>query len=132
MYKTSRTGLAAYNQVACLESDKVKQIGLLYEGAIKFLQLAANDIETQDLASKAEHTKRALDIITYLQSILDFDHGGEAAQFLDNFYHSIIRLVIAASFKLDASIMRHAADLMSPVCEAWFITAKANVAGAGL
>jgi len=132
MIKTSRLGLAAYNQVASLESDKVKQIGLLYEGAIKFLQLAANDIETKDLVAKAEHTKRALDVISYLQSILDFERGGEVAKSLDNFYSSITRLIINGSFKLDASIMRQAAELMTPVCEAWFINAKANVAGTNL
>ncbi|MFY9227560.1 MAG: flagellar export chaperone FliS [Blastocatellia bacterium] len=132
MIKTSRLGLAAYNQVASLESDKVKQIGLLYEGAIKFLQLAANDIETKDLVAKAEHTKRALDIISYLQSILDFERGGEVAKSLDNFYSSITRLIISGSFKLDASIMRQSAELMTPVCEAWFINAKANVAGTSL
>ena len=126
MYKPAISGLAAYNQVANLESDKVKQVGLLYEGAIKFLNLAANDIETKDIASKADHTKRALDIISYLQSILDFERGGEVAQTLDAFYNSIVKLVLVGSFNLDAKIMRRAAELMTPVSESWFINSRAT------
>lgn len=131
MYNNSRARLAAYNQVASLEVDKVKQIGLLYEGTIKFLQLAAIDIEINDLIAKAEHTKRALDIISYLQSILDFDRGGEVAQTLDVFYRSIAKLVVTASFSLDPKSMRRAAELMLPVCEAWFLNAKTAKVAAG-
>lgn len=119
-------GLSMYNRVASLETDPIQQIVMLYNGAIKFLHLAAADIEASDLVAKAEHSSRAMDIIHYLQSILDFERGAEVARVLDTLYTSVTALTLNASMKLDARMMRRAADLLAPVCEAWAINANAS------
>jgi flagellar protein FliS len=105
--------------MANTESNPLKQIVLLYDGAIKFLNLTADDIEKKDFIAKAEHSNRALDIIGYLQSILDFNKGGEVAASLDNLYRSITVLILRASAELDAGLMRRAAGLLAPVRDAW-------------
>jgi flagellar secretion chaperone FliS len=119
--------LATYNQVANMETNPLQQIVMLYDGAIKFLRLAAADIEAQDLAAKADHTARALDIVQYLQSILDFERGQDVAPVLDTLYSSVTALILKSSRTLDAVLMRHAADLLVPVGEAWAINAKAGL-----
>lgn len=111
--------LASYGRIANTESNPLKQIVMLYDGAIKFLNLTATDIENSDFVAKAEHSNRALDIINYLQSILDFQKGGNVAQSLDSLYRSINVLVLRASAELDAALMRRAADLLVPVRDAW-------------
>jgi flagellar secretion chaperone FliS len=111
--------LAAYGAVANAETNPLQQIILLYDGAIKFLRLAATDIETGDLIAKAEHSNRALDIISYLQSILDFEKGGEVAANLDVFYITLTVQVLNASTKLDSRKMQQAAETLLPVREAW-------------
>lgn len=111
--------LAAYGAVANAETNPLQQIILLYDGAIKFLRLAAADIVAGDLVAKAEHTNRALDIITYLQSILDFERGGDVAPQLDTFYASLMVQVLRASAALDSNKMKHAAELLLPVRDAW-------------
>lgn len=111
--------IASYGKIANTESNPLKQIVMLYDGAMKFLNLTADDIEKNDLVAKAEHSQRALDIINYLQSILDFEKGGNVAQSLDNLYRSIAVLILRASAELDASLMRRAADLLAPVRDAW-------------
>lgn len=111
--------LAAYGKVANAQTDPLQQIILLYDGTIKFLRLAAADIEANDLAAKAEHTNRALDIISYLQSILDFEKGGEVAPALDALYASLMRQVLSASATLDGDKMKQAAESLIPVREAW-------------
>jgi flagellar protein FliS len=108
-----------------METNPIQQIVMLYNGAIKFLRLAAADIETGDIAAKAEHSARALDIINYLQSILDFERGQEVARVLDSLYTGVSALTLKASMTLDAAMMRRAADLLAPVCEAWAINANA-------
>lgn len=118
--------LSNYSKMATTESDPIKQLVLLYDGAIKFLNLSATDIENKDLEAKAEHSNRALDIIFYLQSILDFERGGNVAQSLDNLYQSITVLVLRASRELDAKLMIRAADLLVPVRDAWQINAQKN------
>lgn len=119
--------IASYGKIANTESNPLKQIVMLYDGAIKFLNLTAADIEKSDFVAKAEHSQRALDIINYLQSILDFEKGGSVAQSLDNLYRSITVLVLRASAELDVSLMRRAADLLAPVRDAWETNANNSV-----
>ncbi len=97
---------------------------MLYEGAINFLHLTADDIEKEDYIAKAEHSNRALDIINYLQSILDFEKGGDVAVSLDRLYRSINVLMLRASAELDADLMRKAAQLLAPVRDAWETNAR--------
>lgn len=123
MYKKPNA-LASYGRIANSESNPLKQIVMLYEGAIKFLNQTAADIEAEDLIAKAEHSRRALEIIFYLQSILDFEKGGSVAVSLDNFYRSITVLLLRASQELDADLMRRAADLFIPVRDAWATNAQ--------
>lgn len=117
--------LAAYGRGANTENNPLQQIVLLYDGAIKFARLAAADIEAKDIATKAEHTNRALDIVAYLQSILDFERGGEVAPVLDALYASVMATIFSASATLDSALMRHAADLLAPVRDSWASHAQA-------
>lgn len=120
--------LSAYGKIAGAEANPLTQIVMLYDGAIKFLHKTANDIESGDIEAKAEHSNRALDIINYLQSILDYERGGDAAPVLDHLYRSITVLVLKASANLDAAMMRQAAELLMPVRDAWETNAKSNTA----
>lgn len=122
-------GIARYGRIASTETDPLRQIVLLYDGAIKFLNLTAADIEGGDMEQKAEHSRRALEIISYLQSILDFDRGGEVASSLDRLYRSVTVLVLKGSAALDAAQMRKAADVLVPVRDAWRVNASAAVPG---
>lgn len=118
MYPNSNA-VKSYGKVANGEQDPLKQIVLLYDGAIKFLNLTAEAIEKEDITGKAENSTRALDIIAYLQSILDFEQGGEVAQALDNLYASTTVLILRASAELDPDLMRQSATLLKPVRDAW-------------
>lgn len=117
--RSNNGALASYSKVANAETNPLQQIVMLYDGAIKFLRLSATDIEKGDLAAKAEHTNRALDIVNYLRSILDFEHGGDVAPTLDALYGSISMMVLRGSMALDAAALNKAADLLLPVRDSW-------------
>lgn len=125
MYTRSK-GLSSYGKIANTESDPLMQIVMLYDGAIKFLNLTAADIEANNLVDKAEHSNRALDIINYLQTILNFERGGDSAVILDRFYRSITVLILRGSVELDAALFRRAAELIAPVRDSWETNAKNN------
>jgi hypothetical protein len=75
--------LYTYQQVASTSSSPLEQIVMLYDGAIKFLMQAAEDIKKKDILAKAEHIDRALAIVNYLRDILDNEarrRGGRAAR----------------------------------------------------
>ena len=116
--------LASYGRIANIETNPLQQVVMLYDGAIKFLNLTAQDMENKDLVAKAEHSNRALDIIHYLQSILDFERGGSVAVSLDKLYRSITVLILRASSELDPKLMRQAANLLTPVRDAWATNAN--------
>lgn len=115
--------IASYGRIANTESDPIRQIVMLYDGAIKFLNLTAADIEANDLVAKAEHSSRAIDIIGYLQSVLDFEKGHEVAVSLDQLYRSVSLMILRASAKADADMMRQVVKLLAPVRDAWEINA---------
>jgi flagellar protein FliS len=129
MYRRTN-GLANYGKIANTETNPLKQIVMLYDGAIKFLNMTADDIENQDLVQKAEHSNRALDILNYLQSILDFERGGDVAVALDNLYRRTTVVILRASAELDAPLMRRAADFLAPVRDAWETNAQNAIAPA--
>jgi len=111
--------LASYGKIANTETDPIRQVVMLFDGAIKFLNLTAADIEALDFAAKAEHSTRALEIIGYLQSILDFETGREVAVSLDRLYRSVTSMILRASGKPDADLMRQVVKLLVPVRDAW-------------
>ena len=114
-----KSGLSSYGRIANTESDPLKQIVMLYDGAIKFLSIAAADIEAKDFESKGQNTGRALDIINYLQSILDLEKGGSVGRSLDELYTGVRTLVLRATIAPDAALMRSAAEALRPVRDAW-------------
>jgi flagellar protein FliS len=122
--------LSSYGRVANGEKDPLQQIVLLYDGAIKFLRLAAANIESKEIPQKAEHVNRALDILNYLQGILDFERGGAVAHTLDKLYTLVSMKVLRASAVLDATAMRAAAELLAPVRDSWIVVAGAAVPSA--
>lgn len=119
-----QNALASYGKVANAETDPLRQIVMLYDGAVKFIRLTAADIASGDLVAKAEHSNRVLDIIGYLQSILDFERGAEAAAVLDNLYTQVTVQVLRASAALDAEAMLRTADLLLPVRDSWETAAR--------
>lgn len=112
-------GIASYGKIANTETNPIKQIVMLYDGAIRFLNAAATDIENGDFASKAYNSNRALDIVSYLQSILDLDNGGEVGRSLDDLYSRVRIMIFKASAGPDAELMRKTAEVLRPVRDAW-------------
>lgn len=65
---------------------KTRQVVMLYDGAIRFLQQAKVAMETKDINERYTKLVKADEIIVGLQSCLDFDSGGSTAQVLFDFY----------------------------------------------
>mgnify|MGYP003455265501 CR=1 FL=1 len=119
-------GIKSYGKIANFETDPIKQVVMLYDGAIRFLHDAAADIEAGDFAAKGEHSNRALDIINYLQSVLDLDAGGDVGTSLDELYTRVRILILKASVAADADLMRTAAEALRPVRDAWETNAQSR------
>ncbi len=68
---------------------KTRQVVMLYDGAIRFLNQAKEAIEKGDIEQRYNKLTRVTDIISGLQSCLDYEAGQETAKLLNGFYTSI-------------------------------------------
>ncbi len=78
----------AYNR-ASHTVNKTRQVVMLYDGAIRFMQQAAEAMERKDYETRYNKLTRVADIIIGLQACLDFEAGGDSAKMLYDFYASI-------------------------------------------
>jgi flagellar protein FliS len=68
---------------------KTRQIVLLYDGLIRFVVQAKTAIEEKRIEDRFNLLIKASEVISGLQSCLDFEKGGDIAKVLYNFYASI-------------------------------------------
>ena len=68
---------------------KTKQVVMLYDGVIRFLQQAKEAISEKRIEDRYNLLIKASAIISGLQSCLDFEKGGDIAKVLYNFYVNI-------------------------------------------
>lgn len=68
---------------------KTKQIVILYDGVIRFLQHAREAMRENRIEDRYRMLTRASEVIMGLQGCLDFENGGNIAKVLYSFYSSI-------------------------------------------
>ena len=69
--------------------SKTRQVVMLYDGMIRFLQQAAEAMEKKEYELRYNKLMRVSDIIVGLQACLDFTAGGNSANVLYDFYSKI-------------------------------------------
>ena len=112
-------GIGAYQQVAIGTQSKGRLIVMLYEGAIKFLKLAIQELEAQNHVAKGQHINRAQDIINELNAVLDMEAGGEIAQNLRKLYLFANRRLSEANAKRDPQMIREVVTLLEELNQSW-------------
>jgi flagellar protein FliS len=68
---------------------RTRQIVLLYDGVIRFVQQAKEAITEKRIEDRYHLLIKASEVIGGLQGCLDFDNGGTIARILYNYYASI-------------------------------------------
>lgn len=75
--------------------SKTRQVVMLYEGAIRFLQQAKEAIEHNEPQIRFEKLTRASDIVLALQSALDMSGDSAVGEHLYQFYASLDAQIIS-------------------------------------
>jgi flagellar protein FliS len=73
----------------------IRQIVMLYDGAIRYLQQAKIAMEGRNIEDRFKLLTKASNILFGLQSHLDFERGGSIAPMLYNFYASMDMRIFA-------------------------------------
>jgi flagellar protein FliS len=86
MSVNQRQGTHKAYQRASHTVSKTRQVVMLYDGAIRFLQQAREHMIAGEIEARYHKLVRVGEIVMALQSCLDFEQGGEPAKVLYDFY----------------------------------------------
>lgn len=112
-------GVTTYQNTAVTTQSKGRLIVMLYEGAIKFMKLALNDLEAGRYEAKGRYISRAQGIINELNAVLNVDAGGEIAANLRRLYCFMNTRLSQANSKRDPKMVREVISLMEELNQGW-------------
>ena len=93
---------------------------MLYEGAIKAIQLGKLHMESGDIAAKGAAISKAISIIDEgLRVSLDKEQGGELAGNLEALYFYMIGQLFEANLHNRADLLEHVLGLLVDLKDAW-------------
>lgn len=108
---------AAYGNSKILTASPAELTLMLYEGAIKFANLAIMAMEKNDIQKTNLNIIKTERIITELRGTLDFKYP--IASEFDKIYDYIYRRLIDANIKKDKAILEEALDYIREMRDAW-------------
>jgi flagellar secretion chaperone FliS len=116
----------AYQQTQVQSQSPLELVVMLYDGALRFLQMAADATRGNDLVTKRMGMSRSMAILAELQATLNLQEGGDVAESLDRLYSYINSRLLEANVKKDAAPIDEAIRLLKPLRDAWAQIATAS------
>jgi len=113
------SGVEIYKETAVNTQSKGRLIVMLYDGAIKFLNLAIKELEQNNYAEKGRYIAKAQDIINELNAVLDMEAGGQIATNLRQLYLFMIRRLSEANIKKEPRLIQDVIDLLEELNQGW-------------
>lgn len=108
-----------YQQTQVLTSSRVQLVVLLYDAAIQSIELAKRAIDTNNLSDKGRFLGRAISIVGELDSVLDYEQGGEIAKSLHRLYDYMLTEMVEANAKHVSRKLDGPVRCLTILREAW-------------
>ncbi|OQW35770.1 MAG: hypothetical protein A4E19_16100 [Nitrospira sp. SG-bin1] len=108
-----------YQQTQVMTSSRVQIVVLLYDAAIQSIELARAGIESNNPKDKGRFLGRAISIIGELNSVLDFEQGGEIARSLHRLYDYMLGELVTANARNDARHLEGPLRCLTTLREGW-------------
>lgn len=106
-----------YNRNKILTASPAELTLLLYEGAIKFCNIAIVAIEKNDIQKAHDNIVKAEMIIEEFQATLN--HKYPVAEDFDKLYNYIYGLLVGANIKKDKDILEKATEELRGMRDTW-------------
>lgn len=113
-----------YYQTHVQSQSPLELVVLLYDGMLRFMRVAAEAIERNDLAAKGAAVSRALAIVGELQGSLNTQQGKDVAAGLDGLYTYVTGRLTDANVRNDSTPVHESIRLMTPLRDAWAAVAS--------
>ena len=108
---------AQYNNSKILTASPAELTLMLYEGAIKFCNIAIMAIEKKDIQKAHNNIVKVENIVNYLQSTLDMKYP--VAQDFDRIYVYLQQRLAQANMKKDPEILNEVCEHLRSVRDTW-------------
>jgi len=108
---------AQYNNSKILTASPAELTLMLYEGAIKFCNIALVAIEQKDIEKAHIHMMKAQKIIDYFRQTLDMRY--EVAKDFDRVYVYLAQRLTEANLKKDAEILEEVTTHLRSMRDTW-------------
>lgn len=108
---------AQYNNSKVLTASPAELTLMLYEGAIKFCNIAIIAIEEKDIPKAHNNIVKVQKIIDHLRATLDMKYP--VAKEFDNIYAYLTHRLITANVKKDTEILNEILEHLRSVRDTW-------------
>ncbi|MDE7403824.1 MAG: flagellar export chaperone FliS [Lachnospiraceae bacterium] len=108
---------AQYNNSKVLTASPAELTLMLYEGAIKFCNIAIVAIEEKDIPKAHNNIVKVQKIIDHLRATLDMKYP--VAKEFDNIYAYLSQRLIMANVKKDTEILNEILEHLRSVRDTW-------------
>lgn len=115
---------AQYQNNKVMTASPAELTLMLYDGAIKFANIAIMAIDNQDVPKAHTNIVKIEKIIEYLRATLDMKY--EVAKDFDNVYDYLLRRLIQANIRKDKEILEEVLEHLRSVRDTWVAVMKAN------
>lgn len=123
----NRDTINAYQRNAIMTASPAELTLMLYEGAIKFCNIAIMGIEQDDMEKAHTNLKKAQDIISEFRITLD--HKYPVWEDFDRVYDYIYRRLVEANISKDKEIVEDALKYIREMRDTWKEVMKRNAGG---
>ena len=111
------SGYNAYQQNKIATASPAELTLMLYEGAIKFCNIAIVGIEQNNIEKAHNNIKKVEDILVEFRSTLDFKY--EVAKDFDNVYAYLYDRLVEANIKKDKEILEEVLGHLRGMRDTW-------------
>lgn len=108
---------AQYNNSKVLTASPAELTLMLYEGAIKFCNIAIVAVEKKDIPKAHENIVKVERIIDYLRQTLDMKY--EVAQDFERIYSYLGQRLVEGNLKKDKEVMEEVCGHLRSVRDTW-------------
>ena len=108
---------AKYNNSKILTASPAELTLMLYDGAIKFCNIAIMGIEQKDIEKAHNNIVKVQDIIEEFRSTLD--HKYSVAEDFDRVYVYLLKRLLEANVKKDAAILEEVNTHLRSMRDTW-------------
>ena len=110
-------GYEQYNNNRIMMASPAELTLMLYEGAIKFCNIAIRGVEQKDMEKVHNNIVKVEKIIQYLRETLDMKYA--VAQDFENIYVYLHERLLEANMKKDKAILEEVCEHLRSVRDTW-------------